>query len=528
MNSSSIKIPAIIIILLTGIIIGTQLRKLFPSDDLTKSIDKYADVLTLTDKYYLENIDTEGLTEAAINGMFESLDPHTSYIPVKEQEFSDEQFRGNFEGIGVEFQIINDTITVVSPITGGPSEALGIFAGDRIIEIDGEDCIGYDNTKVINSLRGDKGSKVKITIYRPSTGEILQYEIIRDKIPLYSVDTYFMTNDSIAYLSVSRFAHTTYAEIIQALDKLKKSGMKRIILDLRNNPGGLMEQAIEIADLFISNDKLIVYTEGRVADFNEKFYAGAAYEYENMPLVLLVNRGSASASEIVAGAIQDWDRGVIVGERTFGKGLVQRPFILSDKSAVRITVSKYYTPLGRAIQRSYENGKTEYYMDAQLREDDSLNVDQDSTINSFVTNSGRVLYDGGGIKPDIEKKSGVLTELSGLLRRNNLYYKFIRHYLDINNKDILNTYSDYKQFDKQFRFRVEDENKFKDYIAEEIDDIKWEDYEKDREYILARLKAYAAREYWKNNGWFYVLLQQDDVFLEAIDIISKSEIFNIQ
>ena len=524
MQKNSIRIPIFIIVLIIGILLGTQLNWLLPSSEIQKSAEKFNDVLKYTSKYYVDEVNSEELVEAAISGMFEKLDPHTSYISTRDQQVSVEQFRGNFEGIGVEFQIIKDTITVVSPITGGPSEALGILSGDRIIKIDGNDCIGYENSEVVNSLRGEKGSTVSVSIYRPGSSELLNFDIVRDKIPIYSIDASFMVDDSTGYVSVSRFAETTYHELLDALDELRLKGMKNILLDLRNNSGGLMRQAELISDVFIDSSKLIVYTKGRISNFDDEFFAERSYPYEAMPLVVLVNRGSASASEIVAGAIQDWDRGLIVGETTFGKGLVQRPFILSDKSAVRITVSKYFTPSGRAIQRSYENGKTDYYESLHSREDSLNERDMDTLHTKYVTSGGRVVYASGGIKPDYQIKSANLSPLTVKIRSENVFYQFIRKYLDKVGNGFNKKYDNsLVKFNKEFTINDKIELEFKDYVKNSGIDLNEEDYLVDRKYILARLKAYIAREYWKNDGWYYILLQEDEVFVRSISLLNESK-----
>ncbi len=523
MQNNSIRIPIFIIILLLGIIIGTQLSSFLPGNDLRQSENKINDVLRFTSKYYVDEVDSEELVEAAIDGMFEKLDPHTSYISTRDQQLSAEQFRGNFEGIGVEFQIIKDTITVVSPMSGGPSEALGILAGDRIVQIDGEDCIGFDNADVINSLRGEKGSAVNVKILRPGSADLLDFEIVRDEIPIYSVDASFMVNDTVGYVSLSRFAETTYNELIFALDELQSEGMKDIILDLRNNPGGLMRQAELVSDVFIDSSKLIVYTKGRISEFDEEYFAERNYPYERMPLVVLVNRGSASASEIVAGAVQDWDRGLIVGETTFGKGLVQRPFILDDNSAVRITVSKYFTPSGRAIQRSYENGKTDYY-ESLMQRGDSIDIESPDSLNDkFTTKGGRVVYSSGGITPDYNLKSLSISELLIKLRRENLYYRFIRNYLDKSGNGFPGKYDNsLKKFGNEFSITGEVEKEFRQFLISNDVKVDNGDYQADRAYILARLKAYVAREFWKNEGWYYILLQEDDVFVKSLTLLDEA------
>lgn len=519
------KYLVIIIALLLGIIIGIQVQSFISEFRSDENLDKFDEVLNLTKKYYFKNLETDELVESAIKGMFNDLDPHTTYISAREQSISDEQFRGNFEGIGIEFQLLRDTITVVSPITGGPSEALGILAGDRIIKVDGENCIGFSNTDVINTLRGEKGTVVNITIYRPSIDKELEFEIVRDEIPIYSVDASIMLNDETGYITVSRFAETTSSEMLTALQKLSKDGMKNLILDLRNNPGGLLSQAYKVADLFIDDHKMIVYTEGRIKEFDEKLYAELDVPYEKIPLIILINRGSASGSEIVAGAVQDWDRGLIIGERSFGKGLVQRPFLLEDNSAIRLTVSRYFTPSGRAIQRNYDNGKEEYYEDVQNRITNSDSVSHtpaDSLEKVYYTKGGREVFGGGGIYPDYNISADTISNYSVELRRNNVYYSFIRKYLDEEKSKISNQYKNVKEFIREFNFSEDDLRRFIATANESGLEFNKDEYESDKHYIISRLKAFIARELWKNDGWYSVILTEDAVCNLALTKFDKA------
>lgn len=529
MKLSKFKFPFTMFIILTlGILLGIQIQKVISSDSLRESLRKFNDVITFTDKFYVEEVDTQKLVEAAIKGMLDSLDPHSVYIPAKQMVNVEEQFRGNFEGIGIEYQVVNDTLTVVSPITGGPSEALGILAGDRIIKIDGKKCIGISNEGVREKLRGPSGSKVLVSIFRPGVKGITDYEITRDKIPLYSVDTHFMyDNAGTGYVSVSKFSETTFNEVKDALQDLQTKGMKRLVLDLRNNPGGYMNQAVEIADLFLDGNKKIVYTKGRRSEFNEEYMAKDTYPYEKIPLIVLVNSGSASASEIVSGAIQDWDRGLVVGETTFGKGLVQRQFILPDNSAVRITISRYYTPSGRLIQRNYEN-KEEYYSEHfNKKELDGDNVnhtaEKDSSKPVFRTHNGRIVYGGGGITPDYIINSERVQKFSVELRRANLLYLYTLKYMGNHTEEIKNKYPDLQSFKSKFRFSDNDLNDFINFTKSKNIIFNKEEFEKDKEYIRTQLKAYVARNLWKNEGWYYVLLDIDNQFQKAVKQFSEAE-----
>ena len=523
------KFPLFVIVLTVGIVLGTQIGKIFPGDNLRDSIIKFNDVLTLTEKYYVEQVDTQALVEAAINGMLGKLDPHSIYIPAKQLESVEESFRGDFEGIGIEFQIVNDTLTVVSPISGGPSEALGIQSGDRIIKIDGKDAIGLTNEEVRQKLRGNKGTKVNVTILRSGVKDPIEYEIIRDKIPLYSVDTHFMMDNKTGYVSVSRFAETTYDELTGALSDLKKDGMQQLILDLRGNPGGYLNQAVKIADLFIDGQKKIVYTKGRKSEFDEEYDASKPSSYEKIPLIVLINEGSASASEIVSGAIQDWDRGLIVGETSFGKGLVQRQFDLSDNSAIRLTISKYYTPSGRLIQRDYKEGREEYYSEVNNRKEKEGNniyhkEETDSTKPVYKTSGGRVVYGGGGITPDYIIKSDKMTDYTINLLKNNVIYQFVLSYLDQNSTSIKEKYGDdLQKFNDEFEVNNELEKSFLSFAGSKDIEFNSKQYETDRDYILARLKAQIARNFWKNEGWYSVLLKQDNQVTKALTLFNEAK-----
>lgn len=532
MFSNWTKFPFLFLVLTIGALIGIQLEKVFSGDNLRESIRKFNDVLTFTEKYYIEEVDTQKLVEAALNGMFNQLDPHSVYIPAREFTAVEESFRGDFEGIGIEFQIVNDTLTVVSPITGGPSEQLGILPGDRIIKIDGNPAIGITNDEVRQKLRGKAGTKVNVTIHRPGVSKLLEYTIVRDKIPIYSVDAHFMIDDKTAYVSISRFSETTFDELYNSLKDLDSKGMKQLLLDLRGNPGGYLNQAVQIADLFIDGKKKIVYTSGRRSEFNEEYYASETYPYEKIPIVVLINRGSASASEIVSGAIQDWDRGLIVGETSFGKGLVQRQFQLFDNSAIRLTISEYFTPSGRLIQRDYKNkkDKKDYYSEISDREEsEGENIqhtaEKDSSKPTFTTLlKKRTVFGGGGITPDYIVKSETLTEYTQNLLKENLFYSFILNYLDTNSKEIKNKYGDnLSKFRKDFSISKELMDSFINYAkTKKVEFIK-SDFEKDKDYIAARLKAQIARNFWKNDGWYSVLLEGDSHFNKAIKLFNESK-----
>ena len=533
MKLRNFKIPFSIIILTLGIILGFQIHKVFSDDNLRESLQKFDDVLTFTENNYVDKVDTQKLVDAAINGMLTKLDPHTVYIPAKELKSIDESFKGNFSGIGIEFQILNDTLTVVSPISGGPSEALGIMPGDRIIKINGKDAIGITDEEVAKKLRGPEGSKVGVTIIRYGVKKPIDYEITRAKIPLYSVDSHFMYDKTTGYISLTKFSETTFDEMSKDLAELKKQGMQQLILDLRGNPGGLLDQAVNVANLFIDGGKKIVYTKGRRTEFDEEYDADKPAPYKNLPLIILVNKGSASASEIVSGAMQDWDRALIVGETTFGKGLVQRQYPLPDNSALRLTIARYYTPSGRLIQRDYKNLKNteEYYADAGKNNEPSGNnlnhtaeAKQDSALPKFKTHDGRTVYGGGGITPDYIIKSNSITSYTTDLLKNNIFYQYVLNYLDNNKASLEKKYgSDLNKFVEDFSFNENQLNDFIEFAKSKGVKYSEKDFDKDKSYIAARLKAQIARTFWNNNGWYDVILREDDQFQKAVILFSEAK-----
>lgn len=514
-------------VLILGLLVGFQIGQwLAPSAD--KDVEKVDQVFELTKKYYLEKIDPDTLAEHAIDGILSKLDPHTVYIPSNVQKSIEEEFEGNFEGIGVEFQIIDDTITIVSPIVGTPSDRLGLMPGDRIVKIEDSSAVGFTNAKVIKKLRGEKGSLVKITIYRPSVDELIDYEIERDVIPINSVEIALMLQDSVGYVSVTRFAEKTFDELSSSLNELKQEGMKYLLLDLRNNPGGYFEQAVEVSDLFISGNKLIVYTKGRIKEFDEERRASESYPYEKIPLIVLINRGSASASEIVSGSIQDWDRGLIVGETSFGKGLVQRPFILSDNSALRLTISKYYTPSGREIQRDYKKSK-DYYGDVLKRKEaEGDNFDHhseaDSTKKSYKTSGGRIVYGGGGITPDYNVPLGDLTNFTAQLRSKNLLYQFIRYQIDNDKLKLTNEQKgNLEEFLKAEIITPNKLHEFIQFIQSKNIIFNRTEFNTDKEYIISLLKAYVAKDYFNSKGWYSVLISEDDQVQKSMELLNEAK-----
>ncbi|MDI6766752.1 MAG: S41 family peptidase, partial [Bacteroidota bacterium] len=431
------------VLFIFALLLGTQISSLISGDNIFEQLNKFKDVIIYAEKFYVDTVNTPKLVESAITGMLSNLDPHSIYIPASQMSRVTEDFQGSFEGIGVEFDVINDTLIVVMPVAGGPSEQLGILAGDKIVKINDTTAIGIKREDVPKKLRGPKGTHVKVTIYRIGEKNLFEFDIVRDKIPLYSVDVSYMITDEIGYISVNRFSATTYNEFAEGLVKLRNEGMKKLIVDLRNNNGGFMDQAVKMAnELLADAGKIIVYTKARRQEFVEEYKSTGTGQFADIPLIILINTNSASASEIVSGAVQDWDRGLIVGETTFGKGLVQRQFELPDKSAFRLTIARYYTPSGRLIQRPYGKDIDAYRRAAYERdEEEGINIEhqiegiiidkkeeKDSTKPIFKTASGRTVYGGGGITPDFivrsEKASPLFIQIwgKGLFREYSLAY----------------------------------------------------------------------------------------------------------
>lgn len=487
---------------------------------------------------YVDDLEQDKLTVEAIQGMLNSLDPHSTYLSAEQVRLANEEFQGNFEGIGIEFDIVDDTLIVVAPISGGPSEALGILAGDRIVQIDDSSAIGITNMEVIKKLRGKKGTSVNVKISRPEEFELLSFDIIRDKIPTFSIDLAMMLDQKTGYIKLSKYVETSHQEFTDALKKLKSEGLEQLILDLRGNPGGLLNQAILIADEFIRGGLKIVYTKSRISNMQQTEFAQPNGQFESGGVIVLVDKGSASASEIVSGALQDHDRALVVGERTFGKGLVQRQYSLSDGSALRVTVSRYYSPLGRRIQRDYETGsegRFEYYAKAYHRSKSIENAQSDSASNDissvtnvadkpvFTTTSGRKVIGGGGIIPDYEVKSDTLTPYTRLLRKNRLFSEFAMKQLATQGKHLRKTFKDnYLKFMKDYTIKSEDLKRFLTMANQNGIAFDERDYQKDKEVIKVIIKSKIARQLWGFKGEIAILTKIDNVLNQAVDLFPKA------
>ncbi len=521
-----------------GLIVGFQGKDLVSADNIYDQLNKFKDVLVLAEKYYVDPVDTRKLTQGAIEGMLDQLDPHSIYFPPKDFQKAAEEMRGNYQGVGLMIRALNDTIIVSEPMGGGPAAMLGILSNDRIVKINDSSAVGFTADQASRRLRGPKGTRVKVTIMRPGEKELLVYDITRSEISINSLDVAMMVNNEVGYVHVNKFAENTDEEMNNALQKLRTQGMKELILDLRYNPGGILEEAVRMADLFLDGGtkdrpKTIVYTKARASELEEKYVAATGSKYEKLPLIILINAGSASASEIVSGAIQDWDRGLIVGETSFGKGLVQRQWTFADGSALRMTIARYYTPSGRLIQRSYEGkDKAEYEREAfQRREQEGDNLEHQKDIETkadsgrpvFHTNSGRIVYGGGGITPDYIVKPANITESTQNLGRRDMFYQFITSYLDGEGRGLRSTYDkDLKGFLGSFNVSEKMLGEFQEFVKNKGVTVEAKDFQKDVIVIKALLKAQIARAFWGNYGWYPVTLAVDAQFQKALQLLPEA------
>lgn len=534
----AIRLPIIIALtLVAGIFIGA---KFFAQKtdylDVIKSSGKFKEILTYIDRSYVDPVNTDSLANYGIMKMLEKLDPHTAYLPAEEAEIAMSELQNGFDGIGVEFNLFNDTVFVVSPLSGGPSEAAGIQTGDAIIEANGTNLTGDKvNTNLIfKTLRGERGSTVKMKIKRPGNTKLLDFTVVRDKIPTFSVAAaYLMKDKQTGYLKITRFSDTTYKEFVENLQKLKKQGMTRLILDLRGNPGGYLERATSIADEFIDGNGILVFTEGKDERNNQKLYARKTGIFEQNPLIVLIDEGSASASEIVSGALQDYDRALLVGRRTFGKGLVQAPIALSDGSELRLTVSRYYIPSGRSIQKPYVMGGDleDYYSELLDRQSNGEFYTADSIKNDdskkYKTAHGRTVYGGGGVTPDVfvKRDTTYLTNYLIELFNKNVIREFTLQYVNAH-KNELNKMG----FDKyltQFEVNSSMLNDIVKKGAASGITLNQKEFERSKPYIKNQVKAQIARTIWKDenglsNTYYQVINQDDDAISIALNNFTKA------
>jgi carboxyl-terminal processing protease len=490
---------------------------------------KFDALLNMISYAYVDTVNQEKIADDAIRLLLKELDPHSVYIPADELKETNEPLVGKFEGVGIQFNILDDTIMVTQTISGGPSEKLGIRSGDRIVKIDDQNVanIKITNNDVLKKLRGDKGTKVKVAIYRRNTPELVEYTITRDKIPLFSVEASYMAAPGVGYIKISRFADTTVDEFKEALAKLKTENMQSLVLDLTGNGGGYLNRAIELADEFLATGKKVVYTEGRNT-MRQESYSTNTGGWEKGKLIVLVDENSASASEIVSGAIQDWDRGLVIGRRTFAKGLVQKPFPLPDGSAVRLTIARYYTPSGRCIQKHYEAGDDEYEMDISNRyqHGELYSADSIKFIDSlkYSTNAGRVVYGGGGIMPDVfvPLDTSMSSKYYDDLRRKNLLVEYALSYTDDNRTELKKTYPDVFALKKGFELTPEFMKKFFAYADKK--GVKQDDagYKTSEKLINTQLKALIARDLFGTNAYYVIVNDINAFYTKALQSLEDN------
>jgi carboxyl-terminal processing protease len=539
-SKATVRTPIIVgTTLALGILIGaTFFGGRRPAGDVSRSSSKFREILTYINRSYVDSVNTDSLVDYSITKMLEKLDPHTYYFPPQDAELARSQLESGFDGIGIEFNVFNDTVYVVTPLAGGPSEAVGIQSGDAIIKANDNSLTGKEasSTNIFSNLRGKRGSVAKLEIKRKGFKDLLKFSVTRDKIPQYSIDAAYLMNDKkTGYLKINRFTETTYDEFKEHMADLQKQGMKQLLLDLRGNPGGYMDRATDIVDELVAGKGVIVYTDGKDARNNRKTNAHIDGMFEKGAVVVLVDEGSASASEIVSGSLQDYDRALVVGRRTFGKGLVQQPIQLSDGSELRLTISRYYIPSGRSIQKPYVKGHLDNYEhELEDRGKSGEYFIADSIKNNpkmrFKTVGGRTVYGGGGVTPDIfvPRDTSHITKYLMELYGRNIIREYAMSYANDNSKNLAK-----QSFDSYLKgFTVSDAmiNDMNKMLTNAGVTYTTKDFADSKEFIKSQLKAAIARHIWhrsvKNglNNEFYQIVYQDDPMIEtAMKSFTKAE-----
>ena len=499
------------------------------SNSASRQQQKLLMVENIVNNLYVDNVDEEKIVENAVRGILENLDPHSSYSTKEETTSSQETMQGSFSGIGIQFNMQKDTLYVVQTIAGGPSEKVGILPGDRFIAVDDSIIAGrkLKNTDIMNRLRGPKGTKVNIKVKRGSNTDLLEFRITRDDIPLNSIDAVYMADGKTGYIRLSRFAATSYKEFKDAITKLKKQGMQQLILDLTDNGGGYMQIAAQIANEMLNRGNLIVYTQGRKSP-RQNLNADGSGTFRTQKVVVMINQFSASASEILSGAVQDWDRGVVVGRRSFGKGLVQREFLLPDSSSFRLTIARYYTPSGRNIQKPYVKGDREdydkdiidRYNHGELQSADSIHFAD--SLKHTTLRLHRTVYGGGGIMPDVfvPLDTTQYTDYHRRLVAKGIIPQFALRYVDKNRADLKAQYPDAQKFIKEFTVTDEMLNNLVDAGKAEKVDFDKSQFAKSKEMLRTFVKAAIANDLFSTGAYFQIVNEQNDIYKEALSIIN--------
>ncbi|MFT7149770.1 MAG: carboxyl-terminal processing protease [Nonlabens sp.] len=533
-SSYHIKLPILLTIaVIVGILIGSEFAEPKTDKKYLSSILKFRELLEYIENDYVDSVDTETLIEESIENMLDKLDPHTIYIPPKDRERTASQLRATYDGIGVEFNLLRDTLYVVSPLPGGPSEQAGIVSGDKIVSVDGENIagIGMNNTKVFDMLRGPRGSKVEVGVVRRNESELLAFELKRGAIPQYSIDASYMIDGEMGYIKVNRFAETTYDEFKRALTELKSQGMTKLILDLQNNTGGYMSAAIGMSNEFLPAGETIVSQKGQSDKYDSKARATNDGIFKEGALVVLVNEGSASASEIVAGALQDNDRALIVGRRSFGKGLVQLPFNLRDGSELRMTIARYYTPSGRSIQKPYDDGEKDYnsdyynrYTSGELFVKDSVQFDEEL---SYKTTNGRTVYGGGGIMPDyfVALDTADISAYVNRLSASNTIREYTLDYRDNHPELKEMSFEDY-----QANFEVKSEMLKELVLLGNKNNVRYSkrQFDKSRNLISYLVKARIARDLYDDDAFYKIYNETNEIYKQAIALFRNPDLLQNQ
>jgi len=530
-TTSQIRLPLLLALSIAGgIWIGATFAEPKGSqNDLRAALYKLQEIMTYINRDYVDSVDTNELVEFGITKMLEKLDPHSSYIPAKDASLVQSQLEGEFDGIGVEFGIIRDTIYVVAPLTGGPSEALGIQSGDQIISVDGKTVagIGITNRDVFDYLRGPSGSKVAVEIKRKNAASLIKYSITRAKIPQYSINATYMVDKEVGYIKVTRFAATTYDEFRKSVADLQAKGMKKLIIDLQGNPGGYMGAAIYMADELLGGRDLIVSQSGKVTQYSNKAYASKPGMFEEGSVIILINEGSASASEILAGAIQDNDRGLIVGRRSFGKGLVQMPIDLSDGAELRLTIARYFTPSGRSIQKPYDEGYEAYERDELNRFEQGEYFSADSIkFNDslkYQTKKGRTVYGGGGIMPDyfVPLDTTMNSAYVNKLFSSDTSREYLLDYVSKNKGNF--TKISVEDYYKNFKVSDAMLNDLVAFGKKNKVEFDAKDFAKSKEYLRILIKAHLGRQLYDDSAFYKVINDINEVYQHAIKLFGEAD-----
>ena len=521
-------LPVIIAVaVVVGIFMGSHFTTNKPVDENDRKLNA---ILNLIAQEYVDTTNLHDLIEMSIPKILSNLDPHTSYFTVEEQKAAADDLNGSFSGIGISFMLINDTIGVVEVIPGGPSEKIGIMAGDRIVTIDDSTATGekITNGAVIKRLRGPKGSKVKLGIQRQNSNKLLTFTVTRGDIPVNTVDAYYMIDNITGYIKINQFGRHTYDEFITAMASLQEEGAERYLIDLRGNGGGFMEMAVLMVNEFLPADQPIVFTRGRYKHDDSEVWSDGNGSFQDAQVAVLIDEFSASASEIFSGALQDNDRGLIVGCRSFGKGLVQKEFVLLDSSALRLTTARYYTPSGRCIQKDYKLGALDYekelfdrYMNGELYSRDSMKVDKSQM---FTTLYGRTVYGGGGIVPDIfvARDTAGITSYYIDVANANLLQRFAFNYCN-KNRTALNKLDDYRQLLNVLPSDEELLKEFANFAAQNGVAPRWYYINRSRRLLVTHIKAFIARDIIGNQGFYPIFNSTDNTILEALKAMNRNK-----